>query len=382
MPSRVSKTMKFIIDDNIPYIKGVFEPFGDVVYLSGASITPETVTDATALIIRTRTRCDASLLGHSSVRCIATATIGYDHIDTGFCEKKGIQWTNAPGSNAGSVEQYVASSLCELSQRKGFSLRGKTMGVVGVGHVGAKVARLAENLGMRVLLNDPPRSEREGTEGFCSLDTIRREADIISLHVPLTRSGLDATFHLVDEAFVQQVKRKPILINSCRGEVMNTPCVIDACKKGLISGLVIDCWENEPQIHTGLLEVATIGTPHIAGYSRDGKANATTMVVQSISRALQLGLDHWCVSPNEPPCPSTITVNGKKLSDEAVITKAILCAYDIHRDDNALRLHPDYFEQLREDYPVRREYPAFALSLEDVSKNASQQLRQLGFTID
>ncbi len=374
--------MKFIVDNNIPYIKGVFEPFGEVVYLHGAAISPAVVNDATALIIRTRTRCDASLLEHSSVTCIATATIGYDHIDTDFCDKKGIQWTNAPGCNAGSVEQYVASALCALSQQKGFSLQGKTMGVVGVGHVGSKVAKLAEHLGMKVLLNDPPRSRKEGATGFCSLDTILHEADVISLHVPLTYKGLEATFHMVDEAFIQELSRTPILINTCRGEVMDTKTVCKASKKGLISGLVIDCWENEPYIDIELLNVTDIGTPHIAGYSRDGKANATTMVVRSISKALNLGIDHWQITPNEPPENSPIQVVGNNLSDEAVIAEALLCTYDILRDDKALRCHPNQFEQLRGEYPVRREYAAYMLDLAGVSKSASLQLQQLGFKLD
>lgn len=381
MPSRASKGMKFVIDDNIPYLKGVFEPFGEVLYLSGSAIFPEAIHDATVLIVRTRTRCDATLLEHSSVKCIATATIGYDHIDTDFCDKKGIQWANAPGCNAGSVEQYVASALCALSQQKGFSLQGKTIGVVGVGHVGSKVARLAEQLGMRVLLNDPPRSRKEGADGFCPLGTVLQEADVISLHVPLTGKGLDATFHMVDETFVQQLSRTPILINTCRGEVMNTKTVIEARRKGLLSGLVIDCWENEPHIDTRLLEVADLGTPHIAGYSRDGKANATTMVVRFVSKTFQLGIDHWLGTPTEKPRTSTIRVDGKGLPDEAVVAEAIRGTYDILRDDQALRLHPALFEQLRGEYPVRREFPAFELSLAGVSESSCLQLKQLGFKI-
>jgi erythronate-4-phosphate dehydrogenase len=381
MPFRVSNGMKFVIDDNIPYIKGVFEPFGDVLYRSGSSISPEDVNDATALIVRTRTRCDASLLEHASVTCIATATIGYDHIDTDFCDKKGIFWANAPGCNAASVEQYVASALCTLSQQKGFSLQGKTLGVVGVGHVGSTIAKLAERLGMRVLLNDPPRSRKEGAQGFCSLSTVLRESDIVSLHVPLLYKGMDATFHMVDEAFIQQLSRTPILINTCRGEVMHTQTVYEARKKGLLSGLVIDCWENEPNIDVKLLNVADIATPHIAGYSRDGKANATTMVVRFISKTLQLGIDNWQVDSIEEPKTSQIRVDGNNMSDEAIVAEAILGTYDILRDDKALRLHPALFEQLRSAYPVRREFPACTLSLVNVSESIRLQLKQLGFNM-
>src|SRR5664279_1922618 len=177
--------MKFIIDDKIPYIQGVLEPFGEVVYLSGPKTTPEIVMDADAIITRTRTICNQHLLESSSVKFIATATIGYDHIDTDYCAKAGIQWTNAPGCNSKSVEQYIASALFVLAQMKGFHLKGKTIGVVGVGQVGSKVAHICELLGMKVLLNDPPRERAEGPKQFCSLREIMKKADIITLHVPL-----------------------------------------------------------------------------------------------------------------------------------------------------------------------------------------------------
>lgn len=373
--------MTFIIDDKIPYIKGVLEPFGEVLYLPGASITPSVVKNATALLIRTRTRCDATLLEGSSVSCIVTATIGYDHIDTDYCERVGIRWMNAPGCNAGSVAQYVAAALLTLSQRKGFLLKGKTIGVVGVGHVGSKIALMAESLGMRVLLNDPIRARRAGTDAFCSLDTVLQESDIISLHVPLTYNGEDATFHLVDEAFINKLKHNPILINTCRGEVLHTEKVVEARRLGLFSSLVIDCWENEPSIDRELLQLADIATPHIAGYSRDGKANATTMVIRSISRALHLGLDQWQVTPHEEPVNPVIRLDGSTLSDEAVIAEAVMRTYNILHDDRALRLHPNQFESLRGDYAIRREFPAYLVELVGVSKEVCLQLKQFGFTI-
>jgi len=374
--------MTFIIDDKIPYIKGVLEPFGEVLYLPGASITPSVVKNATALIIRTRTRCDATLLEGSSVSYIVTATIGYDHIDTAYCQAAGIQWMNAPGCNADSVVQYVASALLTLSQRNDFLLKGKTMGVVGVGQVGSKVALMAESLGMRVLLNDPIRSRNEGSAAFCSLDTLLQEADIISLHVPLTYIGEEATFHLVDDAFLQRVARNPILFNTCRGEVIHAASVIEARRQAVLSGLVIDCWEGEPYIDQGLLDVADIGTPHIAGYSRDGKANATTMAVQAVSQALHLGMDNWQVAPYEQPENPSIRVDATCLSDEAVIASVVQRTYDILKDDQALRLNPAQFEQLRENYPIRREFPAYTLKLAGVSKQAHRQLQQLGFVVN
>ena len=213
--------MKVIIDDKIPYIKGALEPFAEVLYLPGKDTTPAVVKEADALITRTRTICNESLLKGSKVSFIATATIGFDHIDTVYCEQSGITWTNAPGCNAKSVEQYIASVLFVMAERKGWTLAGKTLGVVGVGQVGSKVARLASILGMKVLLNDPPRARVEGETGFCSLETVLAEADIITLHVPLNLQGEDATYHMADEAFFKRLGKKPMQIGraSCRERV-------------------------------------------------------------------------------------------------------------------------------------------------------------------
>lgn len=196
--------MKIICDSHIPFLNGVLEPYADVVYLPGGRITRDDVLDADALVVRTRTRCDANLLEGTKVRFIATATIGFDHIDTGWCESNGIAWTNAPGCNSWSVQQYMGSLLANMSQRMGFDCKQKTLGVVGVGNVGSKVARLAALLGFRVLLCDPPRSRREGSNGFVSLDEIIGNCDIITCHVPLTYDGEDSTYHLLTPPVWQQ----------------------------------------------------------------------------------------------------------------------------------------------------------------------------------
>src|SRR5659263_18326 len=303
-------TLKFFIDDKIPYIQGTLEPFGEVLYLSGPKTTPEIVRDADAIITRTRTTCNEQLLAGSSVKIIATATIGFDHIDTEYCDKAGILWTNAPGCNSKSVEQYIASALFVLAQRKGFELKGKTIGVVGVGQVGSKVARVCELFGMNVLLNDPPRAREEGPEQFCSLERIMQEADIITLHVPLYMQGEDATYHLADDRFFQALKRKPVLFNSCRGEVLDSNSAKSAVRNELISGLVIDCWENEPDIDLELLGMVDLATPHIAGYSKDGKANGTTMSIQALSRFFCLGIDDWKAQNVEVPENTLIDIDG------------------------------------------------------------------------
>jgi len=371
--------MKFIIDDKIPYIKGALEPFGEVLYLSGPKTTPEIVKDADAIITRTRTICNEQLLSGSTVKYIATATIGFDHIDTNYCDESGIRWTNAPGCNSKSVEQYVASALFVLAERKGFKLKGKTIGIVGVGQVGSKVARVCEFLGMNVLLNDPPRAREEGQDKFCSLDYIMQNADIITLHVPLNMLGEDATFHLADNVFFKALKNKPIIINSCRGEVLDSISAKSALKEGLISGLVIDCWENEPKIDIELLSMVDLATPHIAGYSKDGKANGTSMSIQAISRFFGLGIDNWNAQNVELPGNTSIQLDGKDLTDEEVLSRAVLFTYDIRTDDETFRKNPELFEKLRGDYPVRREYPVFTIYYRNLGGETIEILKKLGF---
>ena len=392
--------MKFIIDDKIPYIKGVLEPHAEVVYLPGDSISKQDVRDADGLIVRTRTSCDAALLKGSRIRFIATATIGYDHIDTAFCESAGIAWTNAAGCNAQSVAQYVASAVVALSVKYKFDLKTKTIGIVGVGNVGKLVAKLCETLGMKALLNDPPREEREGKNNFVSLQQIKEEADIITFHTPLTKEvnypipfwrkfvcacanpnhigtsyklapnqGNYPTYHLADDFFFSDLKKKPIIINSARGEIIETSALKNALAKGKLSGTVIDCWENEPEIDLKLLEKINIATPHIAGYSADGKANATSMSVQAVSQFFHLGLNDWKV--DSLPAPENPVIYMEKED----VTKAVLHSYNILRDDAELRKNPALFEELRGNYPLRREYGAYR-----IEGCNSELLSELGFT--
>jgi erythronate-4-phosphate dehydrogenase len=373
--------MKIIIDDKIPYIRGAFEKVAEVIYLPGNKTTPEIVKDADAVITRTRTICNENLLKGSSVKFIATATIGYDHIDTEYCRQAGIEWTNAPGCNAVSVNQYIASALFSWSMRNRTDLAGKTIGIVGVGQVGSRVAKTCETIGMKVLLNDPPRERAEGSEKFVSLKTIQMEADIITFHVPLNMTGEDATFHLANTEFLAGLKKQPLFINSCRGEVFETDAIKQARKSGLISGLIIDCWENEPDLDLELLKMADYGTPHIAGYSKDGKANGTMMSVQAVSRFFNLGLDNWQPSEVEPPENPVFEIDGNQRREYSILAEAILSTYNIETDDEALRDAPHLFEKLRGDYPVRREFDSFTIDAKNIDKETLEKLRKLGFYI-
>lgn len=373
--------MKIIIDDKIPYIHGAFEEVAEVVYLPGSKTTPEVVKDADAIVTRTRTICNEKLLAVSSVKFIATATIGFDHIDTDYCDKAGIKWTNAPGCNSKSVEQYIASTLMVLAETRNIKLKDLCIGVVGVGNVGSKVARIGELFGMKVLLNDPPRERAEGSASFVSMKEIIDEADIITLHVPLNLKGEDATFHMGNTEFFSELKKKPVLINSCRGEVVDTLDVKAALKNNQISGFVCDCWENEPDMDLELLALTEIATPHIAGYSKDGKATGTQMSVEAINNFFKLGLNNWQPSGVEAPANATIELDGSGMTQQETISKAILATYDIRNDDQTFRKNTEKFEQLRGDYPVRREFQAFAIVPKNISEETLEILKKLGFNV-
>ena len=390
--------MKIVCDNKIPFLRGALEPYAEVVYLPGKETTAEVVRDADALITRTRTACNASLLEGSKVRVIATATIGFDHIDTSWCESHGIIWRNAPGCNSWSVKQYVTALLVTLARRRGLSLEGMTLGVVGVGNVGSKVAEAAEILGMKVLLNDPPREREwlachsEGTachseeaEGrrrnpFVSLDTILRRSDIITLHVPLQKEGPDATWHLFDADRLAQMRPSQILINSSRGPVVDNKALKAALKAGSLKAACLDVWEGEPELDPELVDLLDFTTPHIAGYSADGKANGTTAAVRVVASVLGLPLTDWTAS-GVPAAPQAaefeIDASGKSMQD--VLTEAVLHTYDITADSNALRSNLGAFEKLRGDYPVRREFSYFTVRLKNGTPEMASRLTRLGF---
>jgi erythronate-4-phosphate dehydrogenase len=373
--------MKIVIDDKIPYIQGAFEEYAEVHYVPGSATTHKIVKDADALVTRTRTICNEQLLANTSVKMIATATIGYDHIDTNYCEKAGIFWTNAPGCNSKSVEQYIASVLMIWAEKQQRSFNELCIGVVGVGNVGSKVAYISNLLGMKVLKNDPPRKRNKESSEYVELAEIQEKADIITLHVPLQMDGEDQTYHLASRHFFNELKRSPLVINSCRGEVTDTQAVKEAIRTHQISAYVADCWENEPEIDRELLELTFLATPHIAGYSKDGKAEGTRMSVRAISNYFRLGLNNWDPSGVELPVNSVISIDGSGLSDQDVISKAILHTYDIRTDDRLFRNKPSDFEQQRGDYPVRREFPAYTLQLKNVTSQATTLLEGLGFKL-
>jgi len=373
--------IKIVADNKIPFLEGALERVAKVEYLPGAEITRSHLLNADALITRTRTKCNRELLEGTAIRFIASATIGYDHIDTDYCKEKGIEWTNAPGCNSSSVEQYIVSTLLWLAMQRRFDLRTMCLGVIGVGNVGRKVASAARALGMRVLLNDPPRERAEGGAEFVSLEELKEQSDIISLHVPLNKEGLDKTYHLVNRDFLTQLKTGVILINSSRGAVVDEEALLEGIQNENLSEVILDVFENEPGIDRDLLEALTLATPHIAGYSLDGKANGTTMSVQAISRFFKLGLDDW--SPVGMPVPeiSEILADASENDLSELLWDIYAQTYDVSSDDQRLKSAPESFENLRGEYPFRREPVAYAVRLFQGYPEIREVLENLRFDV-
>ncbi len=343
--------MKIVADCDIPYLAGVFEPYASVCYLKGASIAPADVEEADALIVRTRTHCNEALLGDSKVRFIASATIGSDHIDLEFCRRRGIGVATSIGCNARGVLQWMAASLALFEERFGLSPARTTLGVVGVGHVGRLVREYALSWGFRVLCSDPPRERAEGLdagEGFLPLTELVPQVDILTLHTPLTRSGDDATFHLVDRDLLASLKPGAVLVDAARGEIVEPEALAEAVVSGRCRA-AIDTWNDEPSIDRRVLARAAVATPHIAGYSAQGKAMGTAMAVQAVATRFGLPLADWF--PSDPTLRShPAAISWKEMK------RTIRSRFDIEAETRLLQRHPERFEERRNAYPYRQEY--------------------------
>ncbi|MDA3907305.1 MAG: 4-phosphoerythronate dehydrogenase [Bacteroidales bacterium] len=376
------KKPTIIADHKIPFLKGSLENVANVIYMPGNEISNAVLQNADALLIRTRTKCNKDLLKDTSVKFIASATIGHDHIDTEYCKANGIEWINAPGCNAASVEQYIVSALLEIANQFKFDLKVKTLGIIGVGHVGIKVANAAIALGMNVLLNDPPRKRNENLENFVDLSIIQKEADIISCHVLLNSEGEDKTLNMADELFFNKLKKGCILINTSRGEIIDENDLEKAIDEKILSATVLDVWRNEPSINLSLLKKTTLATPHIAGYSANGKAKGTEMSVQAISKFFNLGLSNWKPENIPQPTQPQIRINCQNKTEQEIVYEIYKHTYNILADNLNLKRSPYLFEILRENYPLRREAKAYNLSfLGACSETIFLALKHLGFRI-
>lgn len=382
---------KIICASNMPYALEAFGTLGNATVVDGRTMSAEHVRDARILATRSTTEVNAELLDGSSVEFVGTATIGTDHMDIDYLETAGIRWCYSPGCNANSVSEYVTSALLCLANRHGFTLEDKIIGVVGVGNVGSLVVRKAETLGLTVLQNDPPRERNEPPEGrppFVSLDRVVSESDIVTFHVPLTKDGADATFHMADAGFFAQLKPGCVFLNCARGPVNDTDALLGAMASGQVAHTVIDTWEPEPAYRHDLLERVDIATPHIAGHSFEGKVGGTVMVYREACAFL--GREpNW--SPDdllpEPVVPH-ISVDAAGRADEAVLWEIVRQVYDIESDDARLRDLADpssdsarvaHFDGLRKKYPMRREFRFTTVTLENPSEALAGKVRGLGF---
>jgi erythronate-4-phosphate dehydrogenase len=380
--------LKIVVNKNTPLIIETLSHLGNIIALDTTEVTRDTVRDADILIVRSETKVDKNLLEGSSVRFVGTTTIGMDHVDIDYLSSRGIFFTNAPGSNSNSVAEYMAAALIQWSKQTGEPLKGKTIGVVGVGNVGSKVVRVAKAFDMEVILNDPPLARQTSDSKYRPLDE-SMGADFVSLHVPLTKTGQDATFHFFDEERIRKMKPGSVLINTSRGAVVESNALSKALESKHLSAAIIDVWENEPRINTNLLTQCTIGTPHIAGYSYDGKTNALRMVYEELCRFLGATPQWNAEAIAIPQEGADITIPSHLTNEFDIVAYAIEQAYDILLDDHIFRqisaLPSDeqwrYFMKLRAEYKIRREFFNRVVKLSPQQSAASEALRKLGFCV-
>ena len=343
-----NKRLKIVADKAIPFLEGVFDPYADMTYLPGDKIGPEDVRDADVLMVRTRTKCNAALLEGSKVKFIATATIGTDHIDFPYCDSKGIVVRNAPGCNAGGVMEYVFSALYGLASRKSISLQGDTIGIIGVGHVGSLIERMGRALGFKILKCDPPRAEAEGSFGFCDLEYLLQNSQIVTLHVPLD----ETTRGMANSEFFSLMQPGAFFINAARGEVVCDDALKAAIPK--LGPVIIDTWNHEPDIDLDLMDKVAIATPHIAGYSYQGKQNGTAAAVRAVAHYFGITELYEFFPKTDLPENEAVKLDLKDLN-QGEIASVLQYNYPIFTDDFMLRLNPENFDRLRSEYNYRRE---------------------------
>ncbi len=362
--------MRIIADENIPYVAEAFAAFGQVSTHPAAALKPELARQADLLLVRSVTRVDEGLLGDASVRFVGTATIGTDHVDEAFLARRNITFASAPGSNATSVSEWLTAALLAQAADDGLDLAGLTLGVIGVGNVGRRVAAKGRALGLRVLLNDPPRARAEGAAEFVELDRLLAESDLLTVHVPLIREGPDRTEGLADAGFFARLKPGARFFNSSRGRVVDEAALREARQSGRLAAYVLDVWRGEPEISAETLQLARLATPHIAGYSFDGKVAGTVMLRQAAARVCGLN-PAWDVSPLLPAPETPRLAPASTGRREAILDAAVRQIYDLRADDRRLRAGLGLprtelgalFTRLRKEYPRRREFAHTTVAL-------------------
>ena len=370
--------MKILVDENMPYARELFSRTGEVVAVPGRPIPAAALDDADALMVRSVTKVNEALLGGKAIKFVGTATAGTDHIDEDFLARAGIGFSAAPGCNAIAVVEYVFSALLMLAERDGFRLTDRTVGIVGVGNVGGRLQTRLEALGIRTLLCDPPRADRGEAGAFHPLAKLVAEADVLTFHTPLYKEGPYHTLHLADEALLQALKPDAILINACRGPVVDNAALLRVLQQRRDVSVVLDVWEPEPDLNMELLARVDIGTPHIAGYTLEGKARGTTQVFEAwtrfIGQAQQVSLTTLLPAPEF----GSITLHGPL--DQPTLKRLAHLVYDVRRDDAPLRKvagQPGEFDRLRKQYLERREWSSLRVTCDNAE--AAALLQALGF---
>lgn len=382
--------MKIIADQNIPFVQECFAHLGEVILSAGRQITPQILADADALLVRSVTKVNESLLTASPIKFVATATIGFEHIDRDYLARKNIGFASAPGSNANSVAEYIVAALLALGKKYKFNLAGKSIGIVGVGNVGSKVAVKCAALGMRCVLNDPPLARKTGDVKYRPLDEVFA-CDFVTLHTPLTKTGPDKTYHLADAAFFARLKKGAFFLNTSRGSVMETGALKQAMQDKKLAGVILDVWENEPNIDPELLANVDLSTPHIAGYSFDGKVAGLIMIYNALCDYFKLRPEQTIADFLPPPKTAEIHITHEDLAlnEEQVIHNTVQAVYVINRDDfntrEILSQEPDkrgeFFDLLRKNYPQRREFQNTKVFLPDANSPLAKKLSGIGFQI-
>ena len=377
--------MRIAADENIPYAPEAFAQLGEVITMPGRAMDADAVKDCDILLVRSVTKVNAGLLDGSRVQFVATATIGEDHIDKAYLDSRGIGFSSAPGSNANSVAEYVVSALLVMAARRGLDLRSQTLGVIGVGNVGGRVVQKAQALGMTCVLNDPPLERITGDPAYRPLGEAL-ECDIVTAHVPLTKEGPDPTHHLLDRGAIARMPDHAILFNTSRGAVVDNAALLIALESGHLRDAALDVWEGEPAIHAPLLQRVGLGTPHIAGYSFDGKVNGTQQIYEAACAFF--GVEPaWDPGPHLPPPERPVVEVDSAPPWPEPLAQAVLAVYDIRTDDKALRTildAPDaersaLFDRLRKEYPRRREFHNTAAAVTPPDEALEAQLGGLGF---
>ena len=380
--------MKIIADANIPFVAECFSSIGEVEVVGGRQITPGVVTDADVLLVRSITPVGVDLLAGSKVRFVATATIGFDHIDVDYLRRNNIGFASAPGSNANSAAEYVIAGLLEIGRKYDLDLEGKSIGIIGVGNVGSRVAKKCAALGMQLYLNDPPLQRQTGDTKYLPLEELF-DCDFITLHTPLTFGGLDKTYHLADESFFKSLKERCVFVNASRGGVVDGGALKAAIRSGRLRAVVLDVWEDEPNIDTELLELIDIGTPHIAGYSLDGKIAGMIMIYKS-------ACEHFGIEPKfdvgdflPEPAIRQLKIKPNRGNEQESLLDTVHKIYRIDQDDARLRRilykpaekRGEFFDSLRKNYPVRREFQNTNIIIQDKNSPLGTKLAGIGFKV-